>query len=177
MEFDPQSDETTGYHLFLMPTGSVAEELQQTINQLAEEYDGPIFPPHVTLLARIAEGDETVVIQKARTLASGMQPVSFSLGELQSEDSYFKALYSVVREQEEMRLMYEKACAIFGRVPEPSYQAHLSLLYGNYPEVRKAQTRMSLPVPRGPFTIDTLHVYRTQGEVGKWTEIGVIPFA
>lgn len=176
MEFDPQSDETTGYHLFLMPKGSVADELQQTINQLAKEYSGPIFPPHVTLLARIPEDDETVVIQKARAIVSNMMPISLSLGELQSEEAYFKALYAAIREKEEMRLMYERACAVFGMLPDPAYEAHLSLLYGNYPEERKAETRAHLSVPHEPFVVTELHVFRTKGAVEEWMEIEAVPF-
>jgi len=150
--------------------------LQQTINQLAEEYNGPIFPPHVTLLARIPEGDETLVIQKARELASVMQPIPLSLGELQSEDSYFKALYSAVHEQEEMRALHEKACAVFGMQPDSAYEAHLSLLYGNYPEEHKAQTRAHHSVSHEPFVVTELHVFRTKGTVEEWVEIEAVPF-
>lgn len=174
--FDPHSDETTGYHVFLVPNGEAAEELQTLIENLSEEYGGPVFPPHMTLLARIPESDENVVLEKARVLASDMEHISLSLGELESQDSYFKALYLVVRDQEEMRALHERASVLFNMQPDVSYQAHLSLLYGIYPEERKAQTRAELNVPEICFVADAIHVYRTPGSVDTWQKIGEFEF-
>ncbi|HWU24437.1 MAG TPA: 2'-5' RNA ligase family protein [Candidatus Paceibacterota bacterium] len=174
--FDPHSSETAGYHLFLMPRGEGAIELQALILTLSEEYGGPVFLPHVTLLARIPESDENVVLEKTHILASDMEHISLSLGELESQDSYFKALYLVVRDQKEMRALHERASLLFSRQPDVSYQAHLSLLYGNYPEERKAQTRAELNVPEISFVADAIHVYRTPGSVDTWQKIGEFAF-
>lgn len=169
--FDPHSDETTGYHVFLMPRDEVAEELQILIGKLSEEYGGPIFPPHVTVLGRI-QGDDETVLRNANVLAAGMEPFTLTLGELQSKDAYYKALFATIVEQYVMHALHDRAADNFAMEPDTSYEAHLSLLYGNYPEERKAQTRAELNIPEISFVADAIHVYRTPSSVDTWQKIG-----
>lgn len=170
--FDPHSSATTGYHLFFLPQGALAEQLSAIIKQLAEENGGPVFPPHITLLARVPDTDEEELIEKTRRLAAQMQPLSLTLGTLRSEDSYFRALYSEISEQDALRALHEQASSVFGMEKDPAYEGHLSLLYGNYPEEQKAQTRESLALPEGPsFIADTLHLFKTPGTTDTWRQI------
>ena len=66
---DPTSSKTTGYHIFLQPKGMLARNLSNTIQSLAEEFSGPVFDPHVTLLARISVKDEEMLIAQTEKLA------------------------------------------------------------------------------------------------------------
>ena len=49
-------------------TGTLASQLQHQINSLAEAYDGPTFPPHVTLVGGVT-GSEQQVLDTAKQLA------------------------------------------------------------------------------------------------------------
>lgn len=169
--FDPHSDETTGYHVFLMPRGEVAEELQALIRKLSEEYGGPVFFPHVTVLGRILGDDETV-LRNANVLAAGMEPFTLTLGELQSKDAYYKALFATIVEQDAMHALHDRAADKFAMDADTSYEAHLSLLYGNYSEERKAKTRAGLIVHEMSFVAEAIHIYRTPGSIDTWQKIG-----
>ncbi len=175
---NPESPETSGYHLFLEPAGELRRELSAVIASLAGQYGGPVFPPHVTLLASIPDAPEAELTHKARELADSLAPLSLTLGELASEDAYFRALYSVILEQEALRALHAEAARAFGMPPEDAYLAHLSLLYGNYPEGEKAVSRAGLSYPRGvSFTASTLHLYKTPGPPGAWVQIAEFPFS
>lgn len=168
---DPQSDRTEGYHLFIEPAGGLGEKLQWTINALAQTYGGPSFVPHVTLLARIPDGPEEALLQKAAQLAQSLVPFEISLDEEGMEDAYFRALY-LHAGGEAVKEAHAKANEAFGMQDDAPYMPHLSLLYGNYPIERKRAALAALPVPIGTaFPADRLSLWRTPGEVRTWKKI------
>ena len=127
---DPHDSNTIGYYLFFEPVGEIASELQTTITKLAGEFNAPIFNPHVTLLARIPEQPEDVLIEKTKELAQSLAPITLSFGNLHAQDVYFKALYIEINEKEQMVEYHIKASELFETPDEGIYFPHLSLLYG-----------------------------------------------
>ena len=173
--FDPHSEATMGYHLFFQPQGALTEQLSGIIRQLAKEYDGPVFAPHVTLLARIPDADEDELIEKTKVLATKMQPFSLTIGELRIEDAYFRALYALLVEQDALRTLHEQASEVFGMEPSSAYRGHLSLLYGNYSVERKERTRGNLQIPTGaPFVATAIHLFKTPSSVETWRKIASV---
>ncbi|MDB5265644.1 MAG: cyclic phosphodiesterase-like protein [Parcubacteria group bacterium] len=168
---DSQSDRTEGYHLFLEPSGATAESLKASIAALAEEFGGPTFPPHVTLLSGIATEEEEVLIEKTEQLAALTVPFSLTLGEAGTEDAYFRALYLKVQESEALVLFHAHASELFSMQDASTFMPHLSLLYGNYPEERKRAALAALLVPEGSFSIDRISLYRTEGTVADWQKV------
>ena len=64
-----------GYHLWLVPEGNALHRLQGIVDRLAEAYDGPVFTPHVTLLAGLAGEFElryAFLLAAALALCSGL---------------------------------------------------------------------------------------------------------
>lgn len=167
--------ETTGYHLFLEPTGALKEKLAGYIHTLAETYGGPVFPPHVTLVGSIPNLEEEEVIAKATALAH--TPLTLTLGDLDGEDAYFRAFYIRIEENEALASYYEQACAMFG-VPLQTYCPHLSLFYGGVSDTARAAMKDSLPYAAGEsFVVDSLSVYRGEGGAEEWQKVAEIPFA
>lgn len=175
---DPKSSKTTGFHLFLEPAGRLADELALIIKNLSQEYGGPVFSPHVTLLARIPAEDEEVVAAKTKIFAQTTSPFVLTLAGPAIQDAFFKALYLQVAETEKMETLHAKANEIFSMADEGPYVPHLSLLYGNYERARREQTAATLPVSLGAsFLVDRVHVYRTEGETKNWQKLEGFPFA
>lgn len=169
---DPKSSKTSGYHLFLEPTGTSKHGLHHLIQQFAAEFGGPIFDPHVTLLAELQDEDETELIGKVAALVAGQSSFSVSLEALSMEDRYFRALYLRVQENEALAALHEKAEEIFSIQSSELYVPHLSLLYGNYPEARKLNALDTIYVPDDmTFLVDRVSLYKTEGEVGEWVKV------
>ncbi|MDB5245160.1 MAG: cyclic phosphodiesterase-like [Parcubacteria group bacterium] len=180
---DPQSNGTAGFHLFFEPEGDLKKELSEIIKKLAKEYDGPIFTPHVTLLARIPSESESASVsletisEKAQSLAKSLKPFTLTLGHTGTENAYFKALYLHIQEQTEMRVLHAQALEHFFMDDESPYLPHLSLLYGNYPQEQKQHTIESLALPtEDSFIVKSLYLYKTEGEVHDWELIKEFPF-
>lgn len=169
---DPFSNKTTGYHLFLEPTGTGALEIASLMQVLSEQYGGPVYAPHVTLLSHIPAGDEESIITKAQTLAESFSPFTLSLGELDTEHTYFKAVYLHVREQEMMQRLHARACGIFSIPCDEDYAPHLSLLYGTYSHEQIEKILHTLEYPQNmSFQVDRIHLYQTEGTVDEWKKI------
>ncbi|MDB5189957.1 MAG: cyclic phosphodiesterase-like protein [Parcubacteria group bacterium] len=180
---DPQSNGTVGFHLFFEPEGGLKKELSEIIEKLAKEYDGPVFTPHVTLLARIPSDSESApvpleaIIEKSQSLAKSLSPFTLTLGRTSTENAYFKALYLHIKEQTEMRVLHAQALEHFFMDDEAPYLPHLSLLYGKYPQEQKEVTIESLVLPtEHSFVVKSLYLYQTEGEVHDWKLIQEFPF-
>jgi len=135
----------TQYHLWLTPSGEAHDCLTQLINQLGEEYRGPRFEPHISLLGEI-EGEESILSEQARMLASKLAPLSIDLQRPAYEDEYFRCVYFTVKETPEIGEAHEEAKLVFGKTPVSPFRPHVSLLYGLFPERVKREVIASLPV-------------------------------
>ena len=174
---DPASSLTSGYHVFFEPSGDANEQLASVIHELSAEYGGPLFQPHVTLLAMIPETDETVLIEKARKLAGRLASFELALVALSAEDKYFRSLYLKAHPSEELLRSRALALEMFALEEVSEYMPHLSLLYGNYDTERKQQSiallESLLPLS---FFAGSVALWKTPGEASTWEKVGEYPF-
>lgn len=174
---DPYSSLTSGYHLFFEPSGEVNEQLESVVRELSEEYGGPLFQPHVTLLAMIPEEDEDLLLEKTRRLAANISPFSFTFEQLCAEDRYFRSLYAKANVSEELSSCRTLVLEEFGMEEVGEYMPHLSLLYGNYDAGRKQKTIESLThlLPLS-FQANALTLWKTPGDARTWTKVQEFKF-
>lgn len=154
-----------GFSLWMVPEGDVHRRLAALIESLARRFGGPVFEPHVTLLAGVREAERDVVAGAER-LWRGPKTLPLRFIGVETDDTYFRALYLRVEPSPELLALHEAARDAFGRMDDPPYVPHLSLVYGPLPPaVVVAELRPSAP---DGFEARTLDVYATEGEVGRW---------
>lgn len=171
--FDPKESKTVGYHLFFLPEGELFDNLQHTINELAEKYQGAKFEPHLTLLARIPKADKTELVAKTKQLASMMEPFEVEPKEVVAQDAYFRALYCKAEPNSKIEEYHQKALEMFGIQDVNIYLPHLSLYYGNVSQSIKDEMIASLQLPSSmKFLVDKVYLYQTEGEAENWIRIG-----
>ena len=174
---NPKIDKAAGYHLFFMPSGELADNLQHIINEFSKKYQGPIFKPHITLLGGISGAYEGEVVAKTKQLAGMMKPFEIELGEVGVQDTYFRALYCKAKLSPQIEDCYRKAMEIFGVQDLNAYVPHLSLFYGNNLQSEKDQMIASLKLPPDmKFWVDRVYLYRTEGRAENWVEVGEYAF-
>ena len=160
--------------MFFEPEGKLKDELQATINKLSEKFDGPIFTPHVTVLARIEEESDEIVIMKTLELASKIKPLTLELGDIDGEDAYFRALYIKVSNPEVITKYHQVANQIFEMKDVTPYLPHLSLFYGNESlDIEDIADEIALP-KRASFVAEKIIVYKTPGRAENWELIAEI---
>lgn len=150
---------TAAYHLWLAPSGATHAALATVIRNLAQEFDAPVFEPHVTLLANLS-GREPELLQRADALARQLQPTRIVLTEPSFTDEFFQCLFMQVERTPDLMRLRTLAAAAFERDPHP-YQPHLSLLYGSFASaLKRAAIGRLPPEARTCFVAETLHLIR-----------------
>jgi 2'-5' RNA ligase len=156
------------YSLWLTPAEDVQETLGRLIAELAEQYGGPRFPPHITLLGSVV-GPENEIIRCAEQIAEQTPPLTIELAGLGAEDVYFRSLYLVAKPVPALMAANERARQVLGSQQAEPFRPHLSLLYGDYPTQTKQAIAEAIQ-PRLPAAcrVDTLDLYQTEPPVTAW---------
>ena len=164
-----------GYSLWLMPTGEVYEKLSSLIKSLAKKYYAPIFDPHITLIGEVMQSEDDV-LRRAEQLALKQNSFQITLNSVDYQDYYFRALFIRAEKTDLLQLLHDRAKEMFGMKDIPDYMPHLSIMYGNFPETVKAQIIKNIGRDQvAKFTVNSLHVFKTDGEVNVWRKIKEFP--
>ena len=167
-----------GVSLWLMPEGEACERLHGVIAGLARRFSTPAFPPHLTLLPGIAGRPEDDLLTASRRLAGALRPPEIRLSAVEGREEPFRCLFARAVRDEPLRAAHAAAARAFGREPDPAFLPHLSLVYGALPAATKRQVAAEVtPLVGGAFAARRLHVWRTDGPVGEWREIGAFDLA
>jgi hypothetical protein len=165
-----------GFSLWLMPEGETRGRLEALIGRLAARFGTPTFPPHVTLLPGIEGRSEEDVLDATRVLSATMRPFPVRLQALESRDEPFRCLFARAAADEGLLCAHREAARAFGRAPDPAFLPHLSLVYGVLaPGVKESLGAELAAEAVVSFEAGALHAWRTEGAVGDWREIGVLP--
>jgi hypothetical protein len=172
-----QEPRAKGVSLWLMPAGATRATLVGQIEGLADRLGTARFAPHVTLLPGLL-GPESEVIDTARALAGEIGPFTLEPSGVDGTETHFRCLFFRVRASEAPRAAQARAARRFGREPDLSFDPHLSLVYGTLDARVKAElSRELLRQMPAPFEARRLHVWRTEGAVGEWRELGSFALA
>jgi 2'-5' RNA ligase len=154
-----------GFSLWIVPEGEARRRLAALIAELARRFAGPVFDPHVTLLAGLPGPAASVIVRAEEVMRRAKTfPVRFVGPEV--GDSYFRSLYLRVEPSAELLALHGAARDAFGRTEEPPFFPHLSLRYGASP-APAVMEEVRLAVPDG-FEARTVGLYSTEGEVERW---------
>jgi 2'-5' RNA ligase len=156
------------YSLWLAPAGDVRDALARLIDELAGQYGGPHFPPHITLIGSVV-GTEDEIARLARPVAAQTSALHVEFDGLGAEDVYFRSLYLVAKQAPALMAANQLARQVFANDrPEP-FRPHLSLLYGEYSAETKQAISEAIQA-RLPTSCEaaTLDVYQTEPPVEAW---------
>jgi hypothetical protein len=131
----------------------------------------------VTLLPGLIAPDVDA-LRTAAALAQGLRPIPLTLTAIEGRDEHFRCLF--LRTEATPTLVEANAAAshAFGRSPDPAFLPHLSLVYGTLDAGRKAGLVRELAGLAGStFLAQRLHLWRTDGPVADWREIGAFVMA
>ena len=167
-----------GVSLWLMPEGGAYERLHGLIAGLARRFSTPVFPPHLTLLPGLAGRPEDDLLAASHRLAAALRSPRICLSAVEGREEPFRCLFARAVLDDPLRAAHAAAARAFDREPDPAFFPHLSLVYGALPAATKRQVAAEVtPLVVGSFPARRLHVWRTDGPVGEWREIGAFDLA
>lgn len=157
-----------GVSLWLMPEGKAREHLAELIGGLAARLGTTPFAPHVTLLPGLG-GPEDQVVDRARSLAASLSVFTVAFSEVAGLDRYFQCLFLRAQRDSPLEGAHGRAARVFERDPNPAFDPHLSLVYGDLDIDTKVPLARELSGEIGSsFEARRVHAWRTQGPVGEW---------
>lgn len=166
-----------GHSLWLMPIGKAYDKLSGLIKRLAKEYNAPLFEPHVTLLGEAMQSEDDV-LKRAEQLASGQNPFPIKLNIVDYQDFYFRTLFVRAEKTDPLQALHDRAKEVFEMQDIPDYMPHLSLMYGNFPQAVKEQIIKAIGRNQATeFTVNSVHLFKTDGEVNVWHKVKESPFS
>lgn len=132
------------FHLWLKPAGNLYDRLADLMKDLRQQYGGPAFDPHVTLLGGM-EGEEQEFCEKVTSLARILPALDIHLTAPGYQDDYFHCLYFTVEGTPILMAAHQQAQRTLTRPPRSPFHPHVSLLYGVFPPGGKKRIIESLP--------------------------------
>lgn len=154
-----------------MPSREVSARLQSVISCLSARYHTPSFEPHVTLLGGVV-GSEGEIVSKTADLASIVRRYSIELGDVAHSDAYFKCLFLMARETDEVMRANLDARKAFNRSNDPAYMPHLSLMYGDFAtEMKEQMIREIGNQGQVSFDVSSVYLFSTNGGPDDWRRV------
>jgi 2'-5' RNA ligase len=143
---------------WLIPAEPAHSFFQGIINDLAHQYDAPVFEPHVTIHvgADRADAAENALEDAARQCKlMRLTP----LGIDQSAE-FIKTLFVQFDMSAELRQINDIIRETAHDSSQYELQPHLSLLYKNLPAVTRSELAISITVPFSEISFDSLQAIR-----------------
>ena len=177
-------DSSGSYTLWFVPEGALLDELTELIDNISDEYDSPKFTPHVTLLGSITGSTKEEVLTKVSELAEKIEPLTITLTELTYPSSYsndyeafYRSLYILGERTRPLMRANELARELFGRVNDPPFNPHLSIMYGPFsPETKDKIIQQYGREFNVHFKVDSIYVCSDKGQPKDWKFIKKISF-
>ena len=156
------------YALWLTPSEESAQALSQPMAWLRQQFGGPVFAPHVTLLGRIT-GEEAVLVARTGELAQRIARLRVPLAAVSGEAYYFRCLYAALEKAAPLLAAHASALSVFGYAARDDYLPHVSLWYGQLDGDEKGRLRSALGT-RLPADIelDRLKLVHITVDVSGW---------
>jgi 2'-5' RNA ligase len=165
----------SAYSLWLMPEPELSDRLARIISQLSQQYSGPLFSPHVTLLEKV-QGREEDVRRKTEALARALRTYEIHFKDLDYTDEFFRALFVRAGKTPDVMEANTLARKFFEIKNARPYMPHLSLFYGNLPvETKKSIIAHLGEAVAGRFKVGRIHLFSTSGATDGWYEVASFP--
>lgn len=140
-KYKREKQTSEGYSLWLMPDEGQVETLTRAMESLAATYKSPAFKPHITLLGGINHEHKEKVFDSFT-----LPKLHVELGNLETEDTFFKSFYLPVSKSKELSAARRSARKAFEVSIQETYNPHMSILYGNFDPNKKLEMIRSFTV-------------------------------
>lgn len=153
-----------------MPTGETGTQLQNLINQFADEYNAPKFTPHVTIAGITASDEELVNVKsKISKLASQQDVFTINLTDYGYKDENHRCLYRQAISKQ-LDFTFQNAAKLFPEAKIEHFRSmpHVSIMYGKYPASLKQKIIEKLSVSTKSFEANEISLCLTDGAEEDW---------
>ena len=157
------------YSLWFMPSKEQKVVLENKIETLANQYGGPKFDPHITLLGSFVD-DESILLNKTENLSKKIRSFKIILDQVRYLNEFFRSLFIEIKFSEELKSARNTAAKEF-RWKDKNYIPHLSLMYGNYNNQIKTDIIKTMGTLPRYLKVNKIHLAHNDEINFKWKVI------
>ena len=157
--------------IWLIPSEEDRNFYQEIINELSQEYNTPVFEPHITLVA--VQNATHVQLGKLKNYYKVILPIKVNMRNLGSLGKYYQQVFISGNGGQRLLNLWQKSLEVL-EMPTYQFMPHLSLLYGDL-EKEKVQAILDKYQDKLDRTIfiESVKIMDTGGEVANWKPINV----
>ncbi len=146
------------YSLWLVPNEEeVKKYLAQIVKELADNYGGPVFEPHATLLGDLPLSlDE--VIKGCEYFVSKTNSFKAEISSVEYSTTYYQCIFVRLKPTPELMNLYDLAKQSFGLTKPSIFMPHVSLFYGDIPYHQRQKIVDSIQLLPQQFTVASVIV-------------------
>jgi 2'-5' RNA ligase len=162
---------------WLMPASESRDLFSSIIRQLAEQYDAPVFAPHVTLY--VSNDDRTRAAAALANAAAQLGEIALEVDEISWSQELAKSVFVQFQPNDKLARLSDVLRKISSSGDKYDLNPHLTLIYQELPIETKEEiaSAVSLPFTNVLFdsiqAMDLLTGLRSPADVKTWEVIGV----
>jgi len=155
--------------LWLTPSEDDRAYLQNIINDLASEYQAPVFPPHLTLYSPTNLSKDALkdIIEP---ITENTQAIFVTMHRLSQTTNIWKTIFIELEGAPDLTQLQQN---IISSLSDPNpyfFEPHISLIYKEMPVEQKEEIIRNLTV-RNSFKMDKITAVRTGPNVAEWEQV------
>lgn len=157
-----------GLSTWLIPAKDDYEYLSKIIQKLGDEYQAPVFGPHLTIWGNTEiELDELKKVVDEAT--ADVKPFEIFVDKINYSEKFFKAVFIEIKRNKELDVVYDKIKKVLSG-HEYVFKPHMSLIYKMMPEDLKKEISKSLKIKKSFFVDKVGIVWPSKGhyKVESW---------
>jgi len=160
------------YSIWSIPPDPINSKLRDIIENLSNDFNGPIFEPHMTILGNI-ELDLQQITEKVKSIATKYLRLELSLGPISFSTTYFQNILVRVNSTAKlMQLNLDLKQAL--NVKNDVFMPHISLLYGNHEMTIREKASQNLKVLDDKFVVNKLVITPSTPNPSEWIHSATI---
>ena len=165
------------YSIWLVPCEEDEAYLSEVIQDLAEEYNAPLFRPHCTLYSPVTD------ISAAESILNSIafDPITVTKTGIRNSDSLWKTVFIELEKSHELStFQYQIESQLLNPNPNPppagtsvqagnpySFKPHISLIYKEMPEEEKESIIRKLNLKEN-YQMDKIAIVKTGENILGW---------
>ncbi|PON69166.1 2',3'-cyclic-nucleotide 3'-phosphodiesterase [Trema orientale] len=156
------------YSVWALPPDEVGARLKMLMEGLRDEFGGPQFEPHITVVGAISLTADDA-LNKFRSACEGLKAYNASVDRAATGTFFYQCVYLLIHPTAEVVEACSHCTGHFGYKSSTPYMPHLSLLYGDLTEdeKKKAQEKANIlddSISSLSFPVTRLALYKTDTE-------------
>jgi len=155
--------------IWLTPVEEDGNHLQKLIQELAEEYEAPIFPPHCTLYSP-SDLNSQDIEKILKNVAKCLRPLFVTLYRLNNSPLIWKTVFIELERSEELVNMQQKLIHMLPNAKHYEFLPHMSLIYKEMSDKMKKEIIQSITV-QSSYKMDKIVAMHTGPDVANWRKV------